>query len=102
MHGSTGNLSLDHRRLAASIRYMGDDVRWRTKKTDASPATKTVSPAATRANNGKGYSYRSAVAACYAEMQDGEVLGLRECSDVAFPVVWRASAQGDKAPAARL
>ncbi len=27
-HGSKGNVSLNQRRLAASIRYVGDDVRW--------------------------------------------------------------------------
>ena len=33
VHGSGGNITVDKRRLAASIRYVGDDVRWHNKPT---------------------------------------------------------------------
>jgi hypothetical protein len=33
VHGSGGNVTAGQRRLAASVRYVGDDVRWRNKAT---------------------------------------------------------------------
>ena len=31
VHGSAGNITESHRRLAVSLRYVGDNVRWRKK-----------------------------------------------------------------------
>lgn len=102
VHGSAGNASANRRRLAASIRYLGDDVVWKVKTTDASKLgayggedrTKQKMRAAIQRMLEKdgGYNYRNAVGASFVEMQEGEPIGSRECSDVAYPVVWQAGA----------
>jgi ectoine hydroxylase-related dioxygenase (phytanoyl-CoA dioxygenase family) len=114
VHGSTGNVSTNKRRLAASIRYCGDDVRWATKPTNVpnralaemwevsrrmnelKMLASTASYFGRRALRSAGavpagtYSTEYAMAPhwCYAEMQDGESLDARDCSRCAFPVVW--------------
>lgn len=100
VHGSAGNVSESRRRLSSSIRYLGDDVRWRFKANDVKAREVKEVPGSSEAfgralldvareDQKKGYTYLSAVDACYVEMRDGEAMDARECARTAFPVVWR-------------
>jgi hypothetical protein len=113
VHGSRGNVSAGQRRLAASIRYCGEDVRWQRKATEmpigtmlsvwsapkeigvltiASAIGQYVLRRATRLVKPAGaypdFDYEHAPVWCYNEMQNGEALDARDCSRCAFPQVW--------------
>jgi ectoine hydroxylase-related dioxygenase (phytanoyl-CoA dioxygenase family) len=120
VHGSRGNITSGTnatRRLAASIRYCGDDVRWLRKKSELSTTTlakkwhlqkdMTLLRSSalffasslleycwrriTRSVLPAGYfpqDYEQSIYWCYNEMKNGETLNERDCSRCAFPQVW--------------
>ena len=121
VHGSSGNVS-ESRRLAASIRYVGDDIRWLSKPTvvplnviksmwRAERETPThfferVSFISKyfgrrtlrkfgifRAGHWFEDDYRNAYLWATLEMRDGDPLTALDSSRLAFPVVWRSDAR---------
>lgn len=111
VHGAGGNTS-ERRRLAVSIRYCGEDVRWVKKATNVPMKRLTKMWAIPRETSmvreAAGYlwrrllrsmrlapmgtwpdhDYRKGPLWCTMEMQDGDDLGKRDSSRYAYPVVW--------------
>lgn len=120
VHGSSGNVSAS-RRLAASIRYVGDDIRWLSKPTvvplnviKSMWQTERETPTSfferisfigkyfgRRALRRLGVfqaghwyedDYRNAYLWATLEMRDGAPLNATDSSRLAFPVVWSSDA----------
>jgi hypothetical protein len=119
VHGSSGNIS-KKRRLAASIRYVGDDIRWLSKPTvvpidvlKTMWRTEREMPSlfgkmtmvgryfARRTLRKIGlfeaghwfeHDYRNSYHWATLEMRDGDPLDAIDSSKLAFPVVWRKDA----------
>lgn len=108
VHGSAGNISAGQRRLAASIRYVGDGVRWRNKPTLVAPRRyakvwaiprlrgpgMVARAVARRAAWAVGMLsdeefYEEAHVWAMHEMRDGDAFDAREVGKIAFPIVWR-------------
>jgi len=109
VHGSSGNTSSSQRRMAASIRYVGSDVRWQNKSTLPRPERLAEVWASQRPvsllqippfimrralrlvglmSDDDYYTWCNAFV--YLEMRDGDRFDARDCARVAFPVVWSA------------
>ena len=110
VHGSGGNTTAGQRRLAASIRYVGDDVRWDMKPTavglltgdlggkwhSASDGSSSMSLFAKAKESFAELSadelYQVAPTLASLEMKDGNAFDATESSRLAFPVVWGGDA----------
>ena len=111
VHGSGGNVTKGQRRLAASMRYIGDDVRWSNKPTAAglthlmdkwhsavdykSSAARGLGALAAAKSGGLSADdmYAIAPAMCGLEMQTGDPMDGTETARLAFPVVWAEAAE---------
>lgn len=117
VHGSSGNVSTSSRRLAASIRYIGDDVRWTNKATLVPNSTlismwdvkhkielmkilpiaagylgRRVLRLAGMAQVGsRPGDYEHAMLWSQQEMRNGDSFDARDVSRCAFPVVWSSN-----------
>lgn len=114
VHGSAGNVSANNRRLAASLRYTGDDIRWLNKPTNVPPirlndmwsverqvsipsivaqiagyvGRRVIRSVGFRPAGSQPNDYEESIMWCYGEMRNGETLDARDCARCAFPVVW--------------
>ena len=106
VHGSEGNTTAGRRRLAASVRYVGDDCVWDMKPTAkglvdgdlsgkwhfTSDGSESASLFAKASEDFAALSademYEVSPTLCHFEMKDGINFGATALSNLAFPVVW--------------
>eukprot|EP00747_Dinoflagellata_sp_TGD_P178750 gnl/TRDRNA2_/TRDRNA2_28289_c0_seq1.p1 gnl/TRDRNA2_/TRDRNA2_28289_c0~~gnl/TRDRNA2_/TRDRNA2_28289_c0_seq1.p1 ORF type:complete len:355 (+),score=79.50 gnl/TRDRNA2_/TRDRNA2_28289_c0_seq1:51-1115(+) len=114
VHGSVGNVSTNQRRLAASIRYIGDDVRWKNKPTTKNLGEnlwhkwkasrnfgmedpKALMMLKERERQGQLASlpddmmYAIAIGLAEVDMKDGDPFDTYESSRRAYPIVWQSA-----------
>ena len=110
VHGSSANTSASHRRLAASVRYVGSQVRWLKKKTNPEGASLAKQ---WEINRQAGYLtlsyflarrmgrylgllsdesfYQESPSWASIEMRNGTLFNEIDVARVAFPIVWSSS-----------
>lgn len=121
VHGSYGNTSVGQRRLAASIRYVGDDVRWHNKNTNEglgeslmknwAPVNEALKESVTASREDRMKAllaagpdvlkqmdedtrYQASSALVQVAMRTGDPMDANEAGRAAYPIVWQQDGGG--------